>query len=167
MAFPPSSTERSALPWTAPGPVSAAVRLLPALLLLGCQATRPAGIGARDGRLAPCPATPNCVSSLDPGGAHRVAPLPYEGTAQAAWSRLEGIVQSLPRTKVVTDTGAYLHAECASRVFRFVDDLEFVADERARVIHVRSAARLGSYDFGVNRRRVEAIRARWARDASR
>ena len=40
----------------------------------------------------------------------------------------------------------------------FVDDVQFLLDERARVIHVRSASRVGYWDLGVNRKRMEAIR---------
>ena len=70
-------------------------------------------------------------------------------------------MRSLPRTTVVTATGTYLHAEFRSAVFRFVDDVEFHADEAAGVIQVRSGSRIGFSDLGVNRRRIEAIRARW------
>jgi uncharacterized protein (DUF1499 family) len=79
--------------------------------------------------------------------------------------RLKSIVRSFRRTAVITDTGSYLHAEFTSAVFRFVDDVEFLADDMAKVIHVRSASRLGQSDLGVNRKRVEEIRKRW-RDAS-
>jgi uncharacterized protein (DUF1499 family) len=68
---------------------------------------------------------------------------------------------------VITATQTYLHAEFRSAVFRFVDDLEFLADESAGVIHVRSASRVGTSDLGVNRRRVETIRARWNELTSR
>jgi uncharacterized protein (DUF1499 family) len=43
----------------------------------------------------------------------------------------------------------------------FVDDVEFFLDEGANVIHVRSASRLGQSDLGVNRKRVETIRAKF------
>ena len=42
---------------------------------------------------------------------------------------------------------------------RFVDDVELYYDEKAGLIHVRSASRLGRRDFGVNRKRVEALRS--------
>jgi uncharacterized protein (DUF1499 family) len=132
------------------------------VLLAGCHGARPATLGAREGRLAPCPSTPNCVSSRAPDDAHRVAPLPFAGPAAEALPRLAGIVRSLPRATVIEATDTYLHAEFRSAIFRFVDDVEFLADETAGVIHVRSAARLGRSDLGVNRRRVEAIRSRWA-----
>jgi len=137
------------------------ILLLPAVLLIGCHGTRPANLGARDGMLAPCPASPNCVSSQAPDEEHRVSPLPYAGPVGEAMARLQGIVRSLPRTAVVTRTESYLHAEFTSALFRFVDDVEFLADDIAKVIHVRSASRLGKSDLGVNRKRIEEIRRRW------
>jgi hypothetical protein len=77
------------------------------------------------------------------------------------------LVRALPRAVVVTATETYLHAEFRSAVFRFVDDAEFYADESAGVFQVRSAARVGSSDLGVNRKRVEEIRARWGEPLSR
>jgi len=135
--------------------------LLPAFLLVGCQGMRPANLGARDGRLLPCPSSPNCVSSQATDEEHRVAPLAYAGSPDIAMNRLTAIIRSLPRTGVITDTGAYLHVEFTSALFRFVDDVEFLADDRARVIHIRSASRLGTSDLGVNGQRVEAIRKQW------
>ena len=139
--------------------------LMPALLLIGCHGTRPANLGARDGILSPCPASPNCVSSQAPDEEHRVAPLPYTGPAGEAMARLLALVRSLPRTDVVTRTGSYLHVEFTSLLFRFVDDVEFLADDAAKVIHVRSASRLGKSDLGVNRKRIEKIRKRWQETA--
>ena len=137
--------------------------LLPAFLLVGCQGTRPVNLGARDGRLLPCPSSPNCVSSQATDEEHRVAPLAYAGSVDDAMNRLTAIIRSLPRTAVITDTGTYLHVEFTSALFRFVDDVEFLADSSAGVIHVRSASRLGTSDLGVNRKRVEEIRRRWQR----
>ena len=131
------------------------------VVLAGCHGARPATLGVRDGRLAPCPSSPNCVSSRAEDDVHRVAPFTFTGTAGASIGRLAGIVRSLPRAAVVTATETYLHAEFRSAVFRFVDDVEFLADESAGVIQVRSAARVGSSDLGVNRKRIEEIRARW------
>ena len=151
-----------------PGPVfHALVVLAGSALLAGCHGARPASLGVRQGRLAPCPSSPNCVSSLADDEMHRVAPLPFSGTAAAAIDRLAGTVRSLPRASVITATDTYLHAEFRSAVFRFVDDVEFLADESAGVIHLRSASRVGTSDLGVNRRRVETIRARWNQLPSR
>ena len=145
----------------------AMVMLSGSVVLAGCHGVRPAPPGVRDGRLAPCPSSPNCVSSQAGDDVHRIAPFPFTGTAGAATGRLTAIVRSLPRTTVVAVTETYLHAEFRSAVFRFVDDVEFLADESAGVIQVRSASRVGSSDLGVNRRRIEAIRARWGEPASR
>lgn len=114
-------------------------------------------------RLAPCPGKPNCVSSeADEAARRHVAPLPLDGgSAEEAMARLRRIIEALLRTRIVEDRADYLHAECRSRVFRFVDDLELRADRKSGVVHVRSAARVGRYDFGVNRRRVEEIRRRF------
>ncbi|NTW59970.1 MAG: DUF1499 domain-containing protein [Nitrospirae bacterium] len=135
--------------------------LLPAVLLVGCQGTRPANLGARDGRLLPCPSSLNCVSSQATDEDHRVAPLVYAGSVDDAMNRLKAIIRSLPRTAVITDTGAYLHVEFTTALFRFVDDVEFLADDSAKSIHVRSASRLGTSDLGVNGQRIEKIRKRW------
>jgi uncharacterized protein (DUF1499 family) len=109
-------------------------------------------------RLAPCPASPNCVCSDHPGAGddHAVAALRLPGGAAADhWSRITRLVTELGGT-VHTDTGTYLHATFVSRFFRFVDDLELRADGES--IQVRSASRVGYSDLGVNRKRVEALR---------
>jgi len=139
----------------------AMVVLAGSALLAGCHGTRPTSLGISHGRLAPCPSSPNCVSSLADDDLHRIAPLPFSGAAAVAIGRIEGIVRSLPRVSVTASTENYLHAEFRSAVFLFVDDVEFLADEAAGVVQVRSASRVGSSDLGVNRKRVETIRASW------
>ena len=79
--------------------------------------------------------------------------------ATDAWRAARSIVSGLPRTKIITETHDYLHAECSSAFFGFVDDLELHVRPAQGVIAVRSAARLGHSDFGVNRKRVEKLRA--------
>jgi len=112
-------------------------------------------------RLAPCPRTPNCVSTGAGGRpGQRMEPIPYRDAA-AARARLRAVLRELPRTRVVLDDldhGFYLHAEVRSALFRFVDDVEFAFDDGSGQLHFRSASRLGRSDFGVNRRRMEAIR---------
>jgi uncharacterized protein (DUF1499 family) len=137
----------------------------PALFVIGCQSTRPANLGVHDGKLAACPETPNCVSSAASDAEHRIAPLHYAGSAAEALVKLKAIIRSIPRTAVITETDDYLHIECTSLIFRFVDDVELLVDDTAKVIHVRSASRLGTSDLGVNRKRVELIRKRWLETA--
>ena len=62
---------------------------------------------------------------------------------------------------IVVERADYLHAETASKMLGFVDDNEFYLDRKARVIHVRAAARLGFSDLGANRARIEALRKRF------
>lgn len=110
-------------------------------------------------RLAPCPRTPNCVSTQAPPGRQRMEPIPYGGTPAQVRERLLEVLRHHPRTRIVRQEPDYLKAECRSRIFRFVDDVELVFDDEARLIHFRSASRLGRKDFGVNRERMERIRA--------
>jgi uncharacterized protein (DUF1499 family) len=119
---------------------------------------RPQNLGHGTGRLAPCKASPNCVSSqADPSDKeHYIAPLALKGDAIAA---VRNAVESMPRTSIVRVEPGYLYAEFQSKLMGFVDDVEFLADPAAGVVHVRSASRLGRRDFGVNRSRVEALRA--------
>lgn len=117
----------------------------------------PDDIGVRDGRLQPCPDSPNCVGSQSAGAA-RIAPIALREPASFAWQRLSKIVAGLPRMRIVERTDRYLRLEASSRIFGFVDDVEFLLDPDANVIHVRSASRLGYSDLGVNRDRVEHIR---------
>lgn len=127
-----------------------------ALLLL--LAMPPAfAVGLRDGRLAPCPDSPNCVNS-DEQGEHAIAPLRLKSAPAHAWNALERVLADTPRVRVVTRTEQYLHAEFTSTVLRFVDDVEFSLRPELGVIGVRSASRVGYYDFGANRRRVERLR---------
>jgi uncharacterized protein (DUF1499 family) len=129
------------------------------LTLLSALARRPGNLGVRNGRLAPCPASPNCVCSQDDDPAHHVEPIPFTGSPHVALAFLVTAVTAQPRTRLLTVGGNYLHAEFGSRVFRFVDDVEFLIDADQGVIHVRSASRAGYSDFGVNRRRIETLRA--------
>jgi uncharacterized protein (DUF1499 family) len=111
--------------------------------------------------LAPCPNSPNCVSSLSPESdqEHYVAPFSFSGDPAAAWDKLKTAVLAEKRVTIVVEQEDYLHAEMRSLLFRFVDDIEFSLDRDAGLIQVRSASRVGYSDFGVNRRRVERIRA--------
>lgn len=131
------------------------------IMVTGCTGVRPSNLGVRDGKLAPCPSTPNCVSSQSSDREHVVEPLRYSTTSQEAMAKLKMIIREMPRAVMVTETDNYLHVEFTSLLFRFVDDVEFSLDDVARLIHVRSASRLGKSDLGVNRKRIEAIREAW------
>jgi len=121
--------------------------------------TAPTEPGSSRPALAPCPARPNCVCSDAADEPHRVHPYTLKAKPAAAWQALKNALLELPRTRVVLDTGDYLHAECKSAIFRFIDDLEFQLRPGQGVIAVRSASRLGYSDLGVNRRRIEKLRS--------
>jgi uncharacterized protein (DUF1499 family) len=121
----------------------------------------PAGIGLAAGRLADCPARPNCVSSVAADPERFVEPLRFAGDPTAAMLLLAEVVRREPGATVVTQRPNYLRAEFASAVFGFIDDVEFHASGDGR-IDVRSASRLGYSDLGVNRRRAEKLRAAFA-----
>jgi uncharacterized protein (DUF1499 family) len=127
------------------------------LYALSLFARRPTNLGAKDGRLAPCPATPNCVST-QADDEHRIEAIRFTGCAAEAHADLKRAITTLPRAKIITESADYLHVECTSLLFRFVDDVEFWIDEPNQIIHFRSASRVGHGDRGVNRKRLEAIR---------
>lgn len=118
-------------------------------------------VGLTEGRLRSCPKSPNCVCSQDQDTGHQIEPLRITGVPREAWDRLRDLILELPRTRIVSRDDHYLHAEFTTPLMRFVDDVEFLLDETAGVIHVRSASRIGYSDLGANRKRIEAIRQRW------
>ena len=111
-----------------------------------------------------CAASPNCVSSDAVDAGRRVEAFEIRTDAADLWARVRAVVEAMPRTRVVSANDDRLHAECRSAVFDFVDDLELVWRPAEGRIAVRSAARAGYWDFGVNRRRVERLRAHLRRD---
>ena len=130
------------------------------------RGTPPANLGVKEGKLKPPAKTPNSVSSqasLYPDHPQReyasIEPLAYTGDATAAMERLAGLIGNTGGCAVVQREGGYLYAQCSTRWLRFTDDLELWVDEANRVIQVRSSSRIGRKDFGVNRARVEALRA--------
>lgn len=133
--------------------------------MLGGRA--PDDLGVKDGRLKPPSDTENSVSSqaaLHPDHPMRayaeIAPLPLQGDGPATMARLKTLLRAMPGVEIVQDPGdGYLYAQCTSRWMKFVDDLELWFDPANKVVHVRSASRVGRKDFGVNRQRVEKLRA--------
>ena len=144
---------------------------LPAAALVAGQMNllsgrRPQDLGQRDGLLKPPAAAAwNSVSSQAARHPHtdyhEIAPLRFQGNGNAAFGRLAAIVASMPGATTVTSQPGYLYAEFQTALLKFVDDVEFLLDQPAGVIQMRSASRLGSKDFGANRKRLEAIRQRF------
>ncbi len=129
------------------------------------KGTPPADLGVHDGKLKPPSKTPNNVSSqasLYPDHPQRdyadIAPFAVSGQLDVAMDRIARIVEDMEGAKIVAREPGYLYVQFTTRLMKYVDDAEFWFDPVARVIHVRSASRLGSSDLGVNRKRIEFIR---------
>ena len=114
-----------------------------------------------EGKLAPCPDSPNCVSTQSKSKRNALKPLPYLETRDKSRERILTILKGMKRTEIFKATEFYIHAECKTALLRFVDDVEFLLDDEARLVHFRSASRVGYYDFGVNRRRMKEISAKY------
>ena len=149
------------------------VGLAVALLVAGragmLRGAVPTDLGLKNGRLKAPADSPNSVSSQASLHANHpfrayadIAPLAYTGDGGTAFARAVAIVKAMPGTTVVAEKPGYVYAQCQTRWLKFTDDLELALDTSARVIHVRSASRIGRGDLGVNRKRVEAIRAAMA-----
>jgi uncharacterized protein (DUF1499 family) len=128
-----------------------------AIFAVSCSGKLPGSIGVKEGKLAQCPDKPNCVSSMTEDKSHYIEPFNYTGSSGKVKSVILELVKSQDRTKIITDSENYIHAEFRSKLFRFVDDVEFLIDDRTKTVHVRSASRTGYSDMGVNRKRVENL----------
>ena len=144
-----------------------------ALLVAGqvgmLRGAAPTDLGLKNGQLKPPANNPNSVSSQASLHANHpfrayadIAPLAYVGNGTAAFARAVAIVKTMPGTTMREENPGYAYVQCQTRWLKFTDDLELALDKSAGVIHVRSASRIGRGDLGVNRARVEAIRAAMA-----
>lgn len=117
--------------------------------------------GLVDGKLARPPFGDRCACSEYPDHPCYVEPFGIQSDPVVAWQRVVEIVMQMPRTEIEEQTDSYLRAICRTNLLRFTDVLEFRLDVDGRSMHVRSCSRVGIYDFGVNRRRVELLREQW------
>ena len=137
--------------------------LLSCFLIVGCHGARPGNLGVVNGKLAPCPDSPNCVSSQAEDEKHRVEPLRYESSRAEAKAKLLDVIRSMKRARIVVEEDDYIHAEFKSALWRFIDDVEFYLVHESKIIHVRSASRVGRSDLGGNRKRIERIRKQFSK----
>jgi uncharacterized protein (DUF1499 family) len=119
--------------------------------------TRPSNLGVKDGKLAACPGTPNCVNSQSDNTQSKIDALPGVSIAE-----LKQVVTAMAGATVIEEKDNYLYAEFKSKLMGYVDDVEFYLESSTNSIQVRSASRLGKSDLGVNRKRVEEIRSKLA-----
>jgi uncharacterized protein (DUF1499 family) len=104
------------------------------------------------------------VSTEDPDPGKKMAPIRFAGDAAQARQRLASILRSIDNARIIMDEGDYIHAQFTTSLFRFVDDVEFLIDEKEKLIRFRSASRKGYYDFGANRKRMADLTERFYRD---
>jgi len=128
------------------------------LAMLSVRAQQPKNLGLADNQFLSCPATPNCISTHSTDLQHASDPIRFSGSAGDALKKMHAIVEQQPRTRIITVTAGYMHVEFTSRIFQFVDDVQFLFDENQQVIHFRSSSRSGYSDLGVNRHRMESLR---------
>jgi len=130
-----------------------------AAIFATCCGKLPESMGIKDGKLAECPDKPNCVSSMTKDVSHFIEPFKYTADFKKAKSALVESIKAQDRSVIISETENYIHAEFKSKVFRFVDDVEFLIDDNFKTIHLRSASRTGYSDMGVNRKRMENLRS--------
>ena len=125
--------------------------------LISCMSSRPDNLGVKNGSLAACPETPNCVCSQCPreNTEHFITPVSYSISEDSLRVLITEVLEEMARTKIVTATDNYFHVESTTLLLRFVDDFELYIDSRQNLLHFRSASRVGRSDFGTNRKRVE------------
>jgi uncharacterized protein (DUF1499 family) len=126
-----------------------------------CSASRPKNLGVVDGKLIPCPTSPNCVSTQAADDVHAMPALPYNGSKELAMDKLVGVIKSMKRTKVISRTDSYLYVEFTTSLMRYVDDVEFYFDDATKSISFRSASRIGYSDMGVNKKRMREVGTRF------
>ena len=119
---------------------------------------RPANLGVKNGKLAPCPNMPNCVSTESKDPRHQIDPISHQTTSTKAQSILVDVIKAMERTEIIVNEPGYLYVEFRTKGMGYVDDVEFALDREAQVIHFRSSSRLPYSDWGVNSKRMEVIR---------
>jgi uncharacterized protein (DUF1499 family) len=123
----------------------------------------PKKIGATNGQLQPVDSKPwNAVSSFAESKYHKIAPIAAGNNPQKRFAQLKALIAADPMATLIKAESNYLYAEFRTKLLGFVDDVEFLLDPKAKLIHARSASRLGRKDFGVNRARIEMLRTRLA-----
>lgn len=139
------------------------IAVIVAFVVMATQSRSGHTPGLVDGNLQSCGNKPNCVSSMAPASSERHVPgFQFEaGNADEVWADLTGVIVELGGT-LVDNAPPYLAAEFSSETFGFIDDVECLINNQSGVVHIRSSSRVGYSDLDVNRKRVEAIRARLA-----
>ena len=121
--------------------------------------------GMINNKFKPCPKTPNCVSTMAPkeDKKHFITPISYNSSQEEAVEKMIQIINSLKGTTITVKDINYIHAIFSTKLLRFKDDVEFYFDDSSKLIHFKSASRIGSSDLGTNRKRMEKIKNHYSR----
>ncbi|MEM7575286.1 MAG: DUF1499 domain-containing protein [Bacteroidota bacterium] len=111
--------------------------------------------------LTECPQSPNCVATQTEQADKKLLPLTFRGSATKAQLTLKELILGLRRTALIREEPGYLHFSFTTWPIPFVDDVEFLIDPAQKLIHFRSASRVGYSDLGANRSRMKKVTARW------
>ena len=126
--------------------------------MLSFNSGTPPTLGVTEGKLSPCPASPNCVSTQTDSQEHQMPPVAWSSGREEAVARIKEVVgRNFSRARLIDEGPGYLRFEFRSLIFRFVDDVEFYTNELATEIHFRSASRVGHSDLGANKSRMQKI----------
>ena len=128
------------------------------LTLLVKNNITPTNLGETNGSLAPLPRTPNAVSSQTSDIRKKVDPFPFKQNLTESKNSIKIILEDFEGLTLLHESKNYIHAFTTSKTMRFHDDIEFFFDERSKVVHFRSASRIGYSDMNVNRNRYERLK---------
>jgi len=80
--------------------------------------------------------------------------------SEKAFIELIQILENTPRLEIINQEKDYIHAIATSRIMKFIDDIEIKNLNQDNIFQIKSSSRLGIYDLGVNKRRVQTLRFR-------
>lgn len=120
-------------------------------------------VGLIEGKFHPCPEKQVCVSTQSPESdeKHYMEPITYSTSKEEAKNKIKKVINSFKRTEIKEELENYIHSTFTTFLFRFTDDVEFLIDDKEKVIHFRSQSRIGGYDWGKNRSRMEKFKAKF------
>ena len=128
------------------------------MVILSRFVKHPANLGVNNGKLAPCPNMPNCVSTQSKDARHQIDPITYQTSPTRAQTILVDVINVMERTEIIVNEPGYLYVEFRTKGMGYVDDVEFAFNSEEHVIHFRSSASVPYTDWGMNRKRMEVIR---------
>ena len=140
--------------------VSAALLLIAGFMLYKNN-TPPSQLGVHNGQLAPVPSSPNGVSSQTAVMDKKVEPLPFRGSLQDSKNQIVKVISGYSGAVILKNESRYIYGIFTTPTMKFKDDVEFYFDEQEKVIHFRSASRVGYSDMGMNLKRYEEIKNRY------